>query len=221
MFDSISHRYDFLNHLLSLGIDRGWRKKVRKALAERNPKSILDVATGTGDLAIELAKIEGASITGVDISRGMLDMGDRKLLKLRLTGKIKLQQADSENLPFEDNEFDAVSVAFGVRNFENLPKGLKEMQRVLKPGGQMAVLEFSKPKNKLVGMIYWFYFRNVLPFVGRMFSKSSSAYNYLPESVSKFPEGEAFAAIARECGFGKVTIRPLTFGISTLYICEK
>jgi demethylmenaquinone methyltransferase/2-methoxy-6-polyprenyl-1,4-benzoquinol methylase len=221
MFDSISHRYDFLNHLLSFGIDRGWRKKVRRSLQLHQPHRILDVATGTGDLAIELAKMGDVSILGVDISKGMLQMGDQKIVKLNLTDKIKLLQADSENLPFQDNEFDAVTVSFGVRNFENLESGLKEMLRVLKPGGRLAVLEFSKPSNKLVGLLYWFYFKNVLPFIGKLFSKSSNAYTYLPESVSKFPEKEAFSKIAKNCGFTAVNYTPLTFGISTLYLCEK
>jgi demethylmenaquinone methyltransferase/2-methoxy-6-polyprenyl-1,4-benzoquinol methylase len=221
MFDNISHRYDFLNHLLSLGIDRGWRRRVRKELAKGNPKRILDVATGTADLAIELSKLGDVKIIGVDISRGMLDMGDVKLAKRNLTQSITLQQADSEKLPFTDNEFDAVSVAFGVRNFENLEAGMKEMNRVLKAGGKLAVLEFSKPKNKVVDAFYWFYFRNVLPTIGKLFSKDARAYTYLPESVSKFPEGNDFAKIAKNCGFADVRCLPLSFGISTLYICEK
>lgn len=221
MFDNISHRYDFLNHLLSLGIDKGWRKKVRKSLSPKNPKKILDVATGTADLAIELAKMGDVHITGVDISRGMLDKGDIKLANQKLSHKIVLQQADSEKLPFEDNAFDAVTVSFGVRNFENLEKGMTEMGRVLKTGGQLAVLEFSKPSSKIVGLLYWFYFKNVVPLIGRIFSKSSNAYTYLPESVSKFPEGKQFATIAMNCGFSSVNIKPLTFGISTLYLCEK
>jgi demethylmenaquinone methyltransferase/2-methoxy-6-polyprenyl-1,4-benzoquinol methylase len=221
MFDNISHKYDFLNHFLSLGIDRGWRRKVRKAIAPNNPKIILDVATGTGDLAIELAKLGDVKITGVDISNGMLDRGRIKINRPELREKIVLQQADSENLPFSDNTFDAVSVAFGVRNFENLELGMREMQRVLKTGGQLAVLEFSKPRNKIIGALYWFYFRNILPMVGRMFSKSNNAYTYLPESVSRFPEGEAFVNIALACGFRTVTMKKLTFGISTLYVCAK
>jgi demethylmenaquinone methyltransferase/2-methoxy-6-polyprenyl-1,4-benzoquinol methylase len=221
MFDNISEKYDFLNHFLSLGIDRGWRKKVRRSLAKIHPKTILDVATGTGDLAIELAKLGNVNITGIDISRGMLDRGVVKIGKLGLNEKITLQQADSENLPFADNTFDAVSVAFGVRNFEDLKKGMGEMHRVLRSGGYLAVLEFSKPGNKIVGFLYWFYFRNIVPFIGRVFSKSSNAYTYLPESVSKFPEGAAFVAIANECGFKNVELKKLTFGISTLYVCEK
>jgi demethylmenaquinone methyltransferase/2-methoxy-6-polyprenyl-1,4-benzoquinol methylase len=221
MFDNISHKYDFLNHLLSFGIDKGWRRKLRKTLEVFQPKTLLDVATGTGDLAIELAKIPGLQITGVDISQGMLNMGKPKLAKLGLENRIHLQHADSENLPFEDNTFDAISVGFGVRNFEDLKKGLGEMRRVLKDGGHLAVLEFSKPRNRLVGAVYWFYFINVLPFVGKLFSKSSTAYTYLPESVSHFPEGEAFTKIVKECGYKTAEIRRLTFGISTLYLCEK
>jgi demethylmenaquinone methyltransferase / 2-methoxy-6-polyprenyl-1,4-benzoquinol methylase len=221
MFDNISIRYDFLNHLLSFGIDKAWRKKVRMSLESGQPGLLLDVATGTADLAIELAKMGDVQVVGVDISRGMLDQGDLKLIKQNLTGKIRLQQADSENLPFDDNFFDAVTVSFGVRNFENLEKGMREMCRVLKPGGKLAVLEFSKPANRIVGWIYWFYFKNVLPFVGRIFSKNSNAYTYLPESVARFPEGNDFAEIAKNCGYRNVVIKPLTFGISTLYLCEK
>lgn len=221
MFDNISHRYDFLNHLLSLGIDRGWRKKVRKSIEVIKPAAILDVATGTGDLAIELSKIEGVKITGVDISNGMLEVGRKKIAGKLLSDRIEMVQADSENLPFADNKFDAVSVSFGVRNFENLEQGMREMNRVLRPGGLLAVLEFSKPKHKLVSGLYWFYFKNVLPRIGKLFSKDARAYTYLPQSVSVFPEGEEFAAIARQCGYQKVSFQPLTFGISTLYLCEK
>lgn len=221
MFDDISPRYDFLNHLLSFGIDKGWRRKVRKLLAKDKPQTILDVATGTADLAIELSKIGDVRITGVDISRGMLEIGERKVLKKDLTSKIRLLQSDGENLPFKDNEFDAVTVSFGVRNFDNLEKGISEMQRVLKENGKLAVLEFSKPGNKLVGVLYWFYFKNFLPLIGRLFSRNAKAYRYLPASVSKFPEGEEFASIVRNCGFKSVAIFPLTFGVSTLYICEK
>ncbi len=221
MFDNISHRYDFLNHFLSLGIDKGWRRKVRRNIGAFGHKNILDVATGTADLAIELANLGDVKITGVDISKGMLNTGAMKILKLDLTGKILLQQADSENLPFEDNTFDAITVAFGVRNFENLEKGMKEMARVLKKGGHMAVLEFSKPKSALVSGVYWFYFKKIVPTIGKLFSKDARAYSYLPQSVSVFPEGKEFAAIAQNCGFANVKITPLTFGISTMYLCEK
>jgi demethylmenaquinone methyltransferase/2-methoxy-6-polyprenyl-1,4-benzoquinol methylase len=220
MFDNISHRYDFLNHLLSLGIDRGWRRKVRREMKKNNPQTILDVATGTGDLAVELAKMGNVNITGVDISLGMLQKGQIKLNRLDLTSKIELIQADSENLPFADNTFDAVTVAFGVRNFENLEKGLVEMRRVLKTGGQLGILEFSKPYSKIVGLFYWFYFKNIVPTIGKLFSKDARAYTYLPESVSVFPEGKVLADIALKCGYKRVGVEPLTFGISTFYLCE-
>jgi len=221
MFDDISGKYDFLNHLLSFGIDKAWRKKVRRTIEKFQPKMILDVATGTGDLALELSKIPEVNILGVDISKGMLDVGRAKIQKKNLQNRIELQQADSEKLPLSDNSFDVVTVSFGVRNFENLENGLKEINRVLKPGAHLVVLEFSKPKNKLVSALYWFYFKNILPAVGKLFSKSNRAYSYLPESVNQFPEGEKFAEIARSCGFESAIAHPLTFGISTMYVCKK
>jgi demethylmenaquinone methyltransferase/2-methoxy-6-polyprenyl-1,4-benzoquinol methylase len=221
MFNSISGTYDFLNHFLSLGIDYSWRKKVRKIIEKINAKKILDVATGTADLAIELTKIKDTQIVGVDISRGMLDIGDVKLAKLNLTNRIVLQQADSENLPFENEEFDAVTVSFGVRNFENLDKGLTDMCRVLKQNGSLLVLEFSKPTNPIFSRLYWFYFKFILPPLGRLFSKDATAYTYLPQSVAAFPEGEEFCLRAKSAGFSNVTYKPLTFGICTLYHCVK
>jgi demethylmenaquinone methyltransferase/2-methoxy-6-polyprenyl-1,4-benzoquinol methylase len=221
MFDNISARYDFLNHFLSLGIDYSWRKKVRKIIEKINAKKILDVATGTADLAIELTKIKDTQIVGVDISRGMLDIGDVKLIKLNLTNRIVLQQADSENLPFENEAFDAVTVSFGVRNFETLDKGLADMCRVLKQNGSLVVLEFSKPTNPIFSRLYWFYFKFILPPLGRLFSKDATAYTYLPQSVAAFPEGEEFCLRAKAAGFSNVTYKPLTFGICTLYHCVK
>ncbi|MBL7811624.1 MAG: bifunctional demethylmenaquinone methyltransferase/2-methoxy-6-polyprenyl-1,4-benzoquinol methylase UbiE [Bacteroidetes bacterium] len=221
MFDSISHRYDFLNHFLSLGIDRGWRKKVRKLMAGFGHTRLLDVATGTADLAIELAKIPGVNITGVDISRGMLAKGDEKLKTLGLNSRIVLQVADSEKLPYDDESFDGITVAFGVRNFENLEKGLSEMQRVLTVGGHLMILEFSKPRNPVFSALYWFYFKTILPVAGRLFSKSSNAYTYLPQSVAAFPEGEKMVEILNNCGYRNVSFKPLTMGVCTLYICEK
>ena len=221
MFDDISARYDFLNRLLSLGIDRGWRKKVRKALSALNHKYVLDVATGTADLAMELTKIKDSNIIGVDISAGMLAKGDVKVAAAGLQNRIKLQLADSEQLPFQDGEFDAATVAFGVRNFEHLRVGLAEMLRVIKPGGHLFILEFSKPKNLVFSSLYWFYFKTVLPAVGRLVSSSVNAYSYLPRSVAAFPEGQEFSTILQECGGKNVIIKPLTFGVSTLYICEK
>ncbi len=221
MFDNISPRYDFLNHFLSLGIDYSWRTKVRKKVAKYHPATLLDVATGTADLAIELSKIPDLKITGVDISQGMLDFGDVKLKQRNLQNRIVLQQADSENLPFADGSFDAVTVSFGVRNFENLDKGLSEMCRVLKLGSPMMVLEFSKPTNPVFSRLYWFYFKYILPRLGKLFSKDATAYTYLPQSVAAFPEGEEFVSRAKSAGFSSVTYKPLTFGVCTLYQCVK
>jgi demethylmenaquinone methyltransferase / 2-methoxy-6-polyprenyl-1,4-benzoquinol methylase len=221
MFDSISHRYDFLNHFLSLGIDKGWRKKVRKLVATMGHTNVLDVATGTADLAIELMKIPAVKVTGIDISKGMLSRGQIKIENLQFTDRITLMQADSETLPFKDGQFDAITVAFGVRNFENLQKGLLDMFRVLSAGGHLYVLEFSKPQSKLFGALYWFYFKTILPIFGKLLSRSTNAYTYLPQSVAAFPEGEQFALILNICGYKDVKITPLTFGVCTLYVCEK
>jgi demethylmenaquinone methyltransferase/2-methoxy-6-polyprenyl-1,4-benzoquinol methylase len=221
MFDNISPRYDFLNHFLSLGVDYSWRTTVRKNVNSFGAKRILDVATGTADLAIELTKIKESSIVGIDISQGMLDFGQIKLNQKRLTNRITLKQADSEKLPFADQEFDAVTVSFGVRNFENLLAGLAEMHRVLKPGCPMIVLEFSKPTNPVFSKLYWFYFKNILPLLGKMLSRSTNAYTYLPQSVAAFPEGEEFVEKAKSVGFSSVTFKPLTFGICTMYTCVK
>jgi demethylmenaquinone methyltransferase/2-methoxy-6-polyprenyl-1,4-benzoquinol methylase len=221
MFDNISPRYDFLNHFLSLGVDYSWRTTVRKNVNSFGAKRILDVATGTADLAIELTKIKESNIVGIDISQGMLDFGQIKLNQKRLTNRITLKQADSEKLPFVDQEFDAVTVSFGVRNFENLLAGLAEMHRVLKPGCPMVVLEFSKPTNPVFSKLYWFYFKNILPLLGKMLSRSTNAYTYLPQSVVAFPEGEEFVDKAKSVGFSSVTFKPLTFGICTMYTCVK
>lgn len=217
MFDNIAARYDLLNHVLSLSIDKGWRKKVVKMASEGEPKLILDVATGTADLAIALKNAAPDKITGIDISAGMLEVGREKIEKKGLSKLISLEQADSENLPFPDNTFDAITVAFGVRNFENLKKGLSEMQRVLKPGGRLLVLEFSQPQKFPFKQIYNFYFKNILPTVGKLISKDSRAYTYLPESVQAFPYGEAFMKIMSECGYQKGRRIPVTFGIATIY----
>lgn len=221
MFDNISPRYDFLNHFLSLGVDHSWRTTVRKNVNSFGAKRILDVATGTADLAIELTKIKESNIVGIDISQGMLDFGQIKLNQKKLTNRIILKQADSEKLPFMDREFDAVTVSFGVRNFENLLVGLAEMHRVLKSGGPLLVLEFSKPTNPIFSRLYWFYFKNILPLLGKMLSRSTNAYTYLPQSVAAFPEGEEFVEKAKSVGFSNVTFRPLTFGICTMYTCVK
>ncbi len=217
MFDNISQRYDLLNHLLSLSIDKGWRKKVVRMASEGKPKTILDVATGTADLAIALEKSAPDKITGIDISAGMLEVGREKVAKKGLSKIITLEQADSENLPFADNTFDAITVAFGVRNFENLKKGLSEMQRVLKPGGRLLVLEFSQPQKFPFKQLYNFYFKNILPTIGKLVSKDSRAYTYLPESVQAFPYGEKFMSIMAECGYQKGRRIPVTFGIATIY----
>ncbi|MBK6265039.1 bifunctional demethylmenaquinone methyltransferase/2-methoxy-6-polyprenyl-1,4-benzoquinol methylase UbiE [Marivirga sp. S37H4] len=217
MFDNISPKYDFLNHFLSLGIDIRWRKKAIKLLKEIQPKSILDIATGTGDFAIESLSLNPEKVIGVDISEGMLDVGRKKLKKRKLDDRISLQSGDSENLPFADNMFDAIIVAFGVRNFENLEKGLAEMYRVLRPGGKVVILEFSKPKSFPFKQLYNFYFKNILPTIGKTISKDNSAYTYLPESVKSFPDGEIFVSKLDTLGFKKTECRPLTFGISSIY----
>jgi len=218
MFNDIAHRYDFLNHFLSMGIDILWRKKVRKSLSPHKPKKILDVATGTGDLAIELSNLNPESIIGVDIAEEMLNIGIKKIKKKKLDHLISMEVGDSENLRFEDHTFDAVTVAFGVRNYENLNKGLKDMRRVLKPGGMVAILEFSKPKSFPFKNIYNLYFKVILPMFGKIFSSHNSAYTYLPESVQTFAEDEAFLKEMEKAGYKNCKQKRLTFGISTLYL---
>lgn len=221
MFDNISGNYDFLNHFLSLGIDVVWRKKAIRQLVPIGPKQILDVATGTGDFAIEALRLAPDKVVGVDISEGMLEVGRVKMKNRKLDGKIELLYGDSENLPFEENKFDAVIVAFGVRNFEHLEKGLAEMLRVVRPGGKVVVLEFSKPRKFPFKQLYNFYFKFVLPKIGRWVSKDSSAYTYLPESVQAFPDGERFVEILNQLGYKNTSCKPLTFGISSLYTGTK
>ena len=221
MFDNISPRYDFLNHFLSLGIDVLWRKKAIRMLKDLKPKYILDVATGTGDFAIESLKLNPDKVIGVDISDGMLEMGRKKLKKRKLDHQIELINADSENLPFEENKFDAIIVAFGVRNYENLEKGLLEMRRVLRPGGRLIILEFSKPGGFPFKQVYNFYFKFILPKIGRVVSSDKAAYTYLPESVEAFPEGIKFTGILEKTGYNNCTCKPLTFGISSIYSAEK
>ncbi len=221
MFDNISARYDFLNHFLSLGIDKGWRRKVVRMLKKDNPEKILDIATGTADLAIALTKIPGANVTGVDISAGMLKVGGEKIEKRGLTERIALQLGDSENLPFEDNSFDAITVAFGVRNFENLEQGLSEILRVIKPGGTVAILEFSQPTGFPFKQLYRFYFKFILPTIGKLVSKDESAYTYLPESVDAFPYGTRFLDILNKLGYQDPVARPVTFGVATIYSATK
>ena len=221
MFDNISHRYDFLNHLLSMGIDKGWRKKAIKMLMPLKPKALLDVATGTGDFAIQALKLAPEHITGIDISEGMLAVGKRKIADRNLTDKITLQFGDSENIPFGENKFDAVTVAFGVRNFENLEKGLAEIFRVIKPGGMIVVLEFSRPKAFPFRQVYNFYFKFILPKIGRLVSSDKAAYTYLPASVEAFPDGQDFLQRLEKVGFKNTKCRTLTFGISSIYSGSK
>jgi demethylmenaquinone methyltransferase/2-methoxy-6-polyprenyl-1,4-benzoquinol methylase len=221
MFNNIAPKYDFLNQLLSMGIHKGWRKKTIKLLESQQPKQILDIATGTADFAIEAMKLNPEKVMGVDISEGMLKLGQEKVNKLGLQNKIELKIGDSENLPFADKTFDAITVGFGVRNFENLEKGISDIYRVLRTNGTLAVLEFSKPTSFPVKQVYHFYFRYITPFIGKLFSKDSSAYTYLPESVNAFPAGEAFLEILKKAGFKDAKAIPLTFGIASIYIAKK
>lgn len=221
MFDSISGKYDFLNHFLSLGIDIRWRKKAIKMLADLQPKQILDIATGTGDFAIESLKLHPEKVIGVDISEGMLNVGREKMKKRGYSDIIDMQSGDSENLHFDNNKFDAVIVAFGVRNFENLEKGLSEMNRVLRPGGRAIILEFSKPTVFPFKQLYNFYFRWILPKIGKVVSKDNAAYTYLPESVNEFPFGNDFLRILEKTGYKNTKCKPLTLGISSIYVGEK
>jgi demethylmenaquinone methyltransferase/2-methoxy-6-polyprenyl-1,4-benzoquinol methylase len=222
MFDNISPKYDLLNRVLSVGIDIIWRKKALAFLKKDKPKYILDIATGTGDFALEaLAQLKPEKIIGVDISEGMLAHGREKMKNKKLDHKIELQKGDSERLLFEDNTFDAVIVAFGVRNFENLEKGLSDMYRVLKPEGKVVILEFSKPKTFPIKQLYNFYFKNILPNIGKAISKDARAYTYLPESVQAFPEGKDFVGILEKVGFQETVCKPLSFGISSVYVGKK
>jgi len=218
MFDSIAWRYDFLNHFLSFGIDRMWRRRVIRIIAQyyQNPE-ILDVATGTGDLAITAMKINPLKISGIDISYNMLEIGKAKVRKKGFSGKIDLMNGDSENIPFGDNHFDVAMVAFGVRNFADPLKGLMEMKRVVRNNGMILVLEFSKPSGFLFRSIYYFYFRNIIPFVGKLFSKDKAAYSYLPESVYKFPDNEEFLQLLTTAGFSDTMQVKLTGGVASIY----
>lgn len=222
MFNDIAFRYDFLNRFLSAGIDIGWRKKAIKQLREIKPETILDVATGTADVAIMASGIlKPKKITGIDISDGMLKIGREKIQKLGLQGRIELLNGDCETIKFENDSFDAVTVAFGVRNFENLEKGLSEIKRVLKPGGKLVVLEFSKPKTAVVKAMYYLYMKIICPNVGKLFSKNRSAYQYLDESIKKFPEGKNFTAILDNLGYRNTYSKPLSLGICSIYCGEK
>jgi len=221
MFDNIAPKYDFLNHFLSLGIDKLWRKKAVSILSDFRSEILLDVATGTGDFAVAAAKLNPKKIIGFDISEQMLAVGRTKVKRLGLDQIIEFRKGDSEAMPFQTEQFDAITVAFGVRNFENLEGGLQEFFRVLKPDGVVIILEFSKPKYFPMKQFYLFYFFKILPFIGRMISKDSSAYSYLPESVMAFPDDQKFLDVLQKVGFSRTTQKRLTFGIATIYIAQK
>ena len=221
MFDNISGDYDGLNRVISFGIDTSWRKKVVAIVAKKNPENILDIATGTGDLAINLVKTNAKSIIGLDISNGMLEIGKQKIRNKGLENTVEMVLGDSENLPFDDDYFDAITVAFGIRNFETLEKGLAEIYRVLKPGGTFVILETSIPTKTPYKQGYNFYTKNILPVIGKVFSKDKSAYKYLSESASVFPYGETMNNILRKIGFINVTDLPQTFGVATIYTSSK
>jgi demethylmenaquinone methyltransferase / 2-methoxy-6-polyprenyl-1,4-benzoquinol methylase len=221
MFNEISHRYDLLNHLLSFGVDFWWRRKFVRTLGLKKPRSILDVATGTGDLAIAMNRLSPEKIVGIDIATQMIAIGKQKIEKKKLTGVIHLHAGDAEKIPYPENSFDAVTVAFGVRNFENLELGLAEMKRILKPGGTMQILEFSHPGTAPVKQLYNFYSRFIIPFIGRLISRNNAAYTYLPESVAKFPSGDDFISKLEKTGLKNNAYIPLTFGIASIYSGEK
>ncbi len=222
MFDNISPKYDLLNRLLSIGIDQAWRRKMIKLMQPHQPQIILDIATGTGDLAIlEARKLNPEKIVGFDLSEGMLEVARKKIVQKKLDSVIELVQGDAENMPFNNHTFDAVTVAFGVRNFENLEKGLGEIHRVLKNNGIMLILEFSHPEKAPFKQLYGFYSKNILPFVGKIISGDPAAYTYLPESIAAFPYGEQMKNILSQTGFKNIKIYPLTFGISTVYFAKK
>ena len=217
MFDNISARYDFLNHFLSLGIDKIWRRKAIKQLRSTPVKKLIDIATGTGDFAIAALKLNPEEVIGLDISAGMLAVGEQKMRKNKVDSIIKMQLGDSENIPYDSNYFDALTVGFGVRNFENLELGLAEMLRVLKPGGKAVILEFSKPKRFPIKQIFGFYSRYFIPFFGKRISKDAQAYSYLPESVAAFPEGKDFEDILRKIGYKNIESTLVSGGIATIY----
>lgn len=221
MFDDISPKYDFLNHFLSFGIDKIWRRKLVHILSSHKPLNVLDVATGTGDLAIQISSIKPKKIVGIDISEKMLEVGRQKLIEKGLDQLITLKTADAEKIPFSDNCFDAITVAFGVRNYENLELGLTEMGRVLRPKGLMLILEFSHPTSFPMKQFYRLYSRYIIPLLGRMISGNSKAYTYLPESVAAFPSGRNFIEILDKLGFKNTRQVVLSMGIATIYLAEK
>lgn len=221
MFDAISGNYDNLNRVISFGIDIKWRKKVLEIISKSNPDTVLDIATGTGDLAILMTQTNATKIIGLDISSGMLEVGVKKIADKKLSHVIEMVLGDSENMPFDDNYFDAITVAFGVRNFETLEKGLKEILRVLKPNGVFVILETSVPDKTPYKQGYNFYSKNILPIIGKLFSKDDVAYGYLSESAASFPYGEALNNILRKIGFIEVKALPQTFGVATIYSASK
>ena len=221
MFDNISQRYDLLNSILSLGIHKGWRKKCVKLLKDNQPKKILDVATGTADFAIACAKLNPESVIGIDISEGMMKYGREKLIKLKLDSVISLKSGNAETIFFPDDSFDAIVVGFGVRNFQNLELGLSNLHRMLKPDGQLVILEFSYPKSSVITGFYNFYFSKVTPFIGKIFSKDTRAYTYLTESVKAFPHNEQFTEILKKIGYKNTTFKSLSFGIAAIYCGSK
>lgn len=222
MFDNIAPAYDFMNRAMTLGIDRSWRRKVVKAATDASPRSILDVATGTGDLAIQLASAAGgASVTGIDLSEGMLAVGRRKVAEAGLDRRVTLIQGDCLALPFPDGAFDTVTVAFGVRNFEHLDRGYAEMARVLRPGGKLIVLELSVPTSPLVRPFYRLYTKGIIPLLGRLVSSDSRAYTYLPESIAAMPQGEKMLSLMREARLSSPSLRRLTLGVATIYTAIK
>ena len=216
MFDNISPKYDLLNRVLSMGIDIQWRKDVIKMVKASHPQTILDIATGTGDLAIMMGQNTDAKITGLDLSSGMLEVGRKKVKEANLDHRIEMVQGDSENLPFPDNTFDCITVSFGVRNFENLEKGLAEINRVLKPGGTFIILEFSYPTSFPMKQLYTFYSKNILPIIGKMVSKDQSAYTYLPDSVRAFPHGEEMKSILKSVNFNQPIDKKLTLCLASI-----
>lgn len=221
MFDNIAHRYDFLNHLLTLGIDITWRRKAVKFIGSIRPKRILDVASGTGDFAFEALTLHPEKVIGFDLSEGMMNYGREKAKKQQVADVVEFVKGDSEKMPFADNSFDAITVGFGVRNFENLNEGLKEMFRVTRKGGKIAILEASMPQNAIIRAVYSLYFGKIVPVIGKLFSKDARAYNYLPESVKAFPEGLEFVKILENIGFRNIEWEPLTFGACAFYKMEK
>ncbi len=221
MFNNIAYRYDFLNSLLSLGIHKGWRRKCVQLISEKKPKYLLDVATGTADFAIECMKLNPSSVIGIDISEGMMKFGREKIEKLNLQHKITLQYGDAETSDLPSNSIDAITVGFGVRNFQNLEKGLLNMNRILKPGGQICILEFSTPRKFPMKQFYKFHFKYITPTLGKLFSKDSSAYTYLPESIKVFPDNELFTEILEKTGYCKATFQSVSFGLAAIYLANK